>query len=360
MSVSLSPSNSLGFNRPLTTLVKRPLTITNHNAQPVAFKVKTTAPTLYCVRPNSGRLNPGQSFDVSVMLQPLKVEPPLNAKCKDKFLVQSTLITPGKEATPLQDIWIRAEDASGEDKVHHQKLRVTYLPAQGQTLMEEDEEETEQANPVSMMRMAMPQNDTARLPPSVSGETQFASGSRLSTVPPGEFSAAREETHQERRSLDVHNVAVIPPEPLVPTSKPEPEPIARAARLIVHPEPSILVAKPDLERDAHSSVNLPLATPELPVPVKSTYVVPPPPLTPTVDAHTDKYADRYAEAQAEITRLRAMLAALQPPAEPRRRTIDPSNSTVAVQTETPDQEGVSLEVVVIIAFGVFITTYLFF
>ena len=29
---------------PLTTLVKRSLTITNHNPQPVAFKVKTTAP----------------------------------------------------------------------------------------------------------------------------------------------------------------------------------------------------------------------------------------------------------------------------------------------------------------------------
>jgi hypothetical protein len=38
------------------------------------------------------------------MLQPLKEEPPLNAKCKDKFLVQSTLITPGKEAMPLPEI----------------------------------------------------------------------------------------------------------------------------------------------------------------------------------------------------------------------------------------------------------------
>jgi hypothetical protein len=68
---------------PLTTLVKRSLTITNHNLQPVAFKVKTTAPKvriaavlswliclwillqLYCVRPNSGRVEPGESVDVS-------------------------------------------------------------------------------------------------------------------------------------------------------------------------------------------------------------------------------------------------------------------------------------------------------
>ncbi|KAG6840984.1 hypothetical protein C0991_002874 [Blastosporella zonata] len=44
MSVSLSPSNSLGFKKPLTVVVKRSLTITNHNTQPIAFKVKTTAP----------------------------------------------------------------------------------------------------------------------------------------------------------------------------------------------------------------------------------------------------------------------------------------------------------------------------
>lgn len=35
------------------------------------------------------------------MLQAMKEEPPLNAKCKDKFLIQSTLLTPEKEG---QDI----------------------------------------------------------------------------------------------------------------------------------------------------------------------------------------------------------------------------------------------------------------
>lgn len=38
------------------------------------------------------------------MLQAMKEEPPLGAKCKDKFLIQSTLITPEKETLPLQDI----------------------------------------------------------------------------------------------------------------------------------------------------------------------------------------------------------------------------------------------------------------
>jgi hypothetical protein len=39
-----------------------------------------------------------------VMLQAMKEDPPLNAKCKDKFLIQSTVITPDKETMSLQDI----------------------------------------------------------------------------------------------------------------------------------------------------------------------------------------------------------------------------------------------------------------
>lgn len=38
------------------------------------------------------------------MLQGMKEEPPMNAKCKDKFLLQSTIITPEKETLPLNEI----------------------------------------------------------------------------------------------------------------------------------------------------------------------------------------------------------------------------------------------------------------
>ncbi len=44
------------------------------------------------------------SYRVPVMLQAMKEEPPLAAKCKDKFLIQSTLITPEKETLSLQDL----------------------------------------------------------------------------------------------------------------------------------------------------------------------------------------------------------------------------------------------------------------
>ncbi|ORY46224.1 PapD-like protein [Leucosporidium creatinivorum] len=64
MSVTLSPSSQLAFQRPLTQLVKRTLAVSNHNSQPIVYKVKTTAPKQYCVRPNSGRIEPGETVEV--------------------------------------------------------------------------------------------------------------------------------------------------------------------------------------------------------------------------------------------------------------------------------------------------------
>lgn len=86
MSVTLSPSSQLAFQRtllpslsvplqlpadpvpcyigPLTQLVKRTLSVSNHNSQPIVYKVKTTAPKQYCVRPNSGRIEPGETVEV--------------------------------------------------------------------------------------------------------------------------------------------------------------------------------------------------------------------------------------------------------------------------------------------------------
>ncbi|KAG9122981.1 phosphatidylinositol-binding protein scs2, partial [Ceratobasidium sp. 392] len=137
MSVQLNPSNQLGFNRPLTQVVRRTLTVTNHNAQPIAFKVKTTAPKLYCVRPNSGTIEPGDSVDVQVLLQAMREDPPLSHKCKDKFLVQSMILTPDRLSKSAHDMWVFDEDEKAP-QIHQQKIKVVYLPPEGQVLEEED------------------------------------------------------------------------------------------------------------------------------------------------------------------------------------------------------------------------------
>ncbi|RYP43636.1 hypothetical protein DL768_009835 [Monosporascus sp. mg162] len=126
MSVEIDPQE-LGFHRPFTTEVAETLRIRNPNPHPVAFKVKTTAPKQYCVRPNSGRVEPGKEVEVSVILQAMKQEPPPDTKCRDKFLVQSVPITSDKEFVNLSSIWDNIEKSA----VQERKIRVVFLPPPG-------------------------------------------------------------------------------------------------------------------------------------------------------------------------------------------------------------------------------------
>jgi len=87
----------------------------------------------------------------------MKEDPPLSVKCKDKFLVQSTIITSEKDqpgadlvSWPLDQYSIRFAylesqwtTVPGDDatRIHQQKLKVVYLPAEG-ILQEEDEGDT--------------------------------------------------------------------------------------------------------------------------------------------------------------------------------------------------------------------------
>lgn len=49
------------FNVPVTSFMK----LTNPSDKRVMFKIKTTAPKKYCVRPNSGILEPRSATDIA-------------------------------------------------------------------------------------------------------------------------------------------------------------------------------------------------------------------------------------------------------------------------------------------------------
>ncbi|KAJ3411801.1 phosphatidylinositol-binding protein scs2 [Chytridiales sp. JEL 0842] len=145
--VSLTPDKDLDFRRPFTAVVKETLTVTNtHPTEAIAFKVKTTAPKQYCVRPNSGRIPAGGTTDVQVLLQAMKEDPPLDFKCKDKFLVQciripANLLEVEGDALQerLQDVWAHAESMkksdpdSASEVICEKKLKVNFLPADSST-----------------------------------------------------------------------------------------------------------------------------------------------------------------------------------------------------------------------------------
>ncbi|KAF1921909.1 PapD-like protein [Ampelomyces quisqualis] len=131
MSVELDPVD-LGFKRPFQQEVSKTLRLKNPHSDPVAFKVKTTAPKQYCVRPNSGRIEPGKDVEVQILLQAMKEDPPPDAKCRDKFLVQSVLVTADKEFTNVGSLWSHIEQTD-KSSIQEKKIRVLFLPADDAT-----------------------------------------------------------------------------------------------------------------------------------------------------------------------------------------------------------------------------------
>lgn len=91
--LEIDPPNELRFRGPFTEVVSSELKLINPSDKTICFKIKTTAPRRYCVRPNSGVVTPNESVKVSVMLQPFDYDP--NEKNKHKFMVQSLIAPPG-------------------------------------------------------------------------------------------------------------------------------------------------------------------------------------------------------------------------------------------------------------------------
>ncbi|XP_075702630.1 vesicle-associated membrane protein-associated protein B/C [Rhinoderma darwinii] len=119
----LEPQHELKFKGPFTDVVTTNLKLMNPTEKNICFKVKTTAPRRYCVRPNSGVIEAGSSINVSVMLQPFDYDP--NEKSKHKFMVQSMFAPP--DITDMEAVW---KDAKPDDLMDS-KLRCMFeLPSE--------------------------------------------------------------------------------------------------------------------------------------------------------------------------------------------------------------------------------------
>ncbi|MCP9260535.1 Vesicle-associated membrane protein-associated protein B [Dirofilaria immitis] len=119
--LTIEPSHELTFKGPFNDVVTCHMRLTNPTERQVCFKVKTTAPKQYCVRPNSGVLNPGEICDVSVMLQPFDASSNIEMEhTKHKFMVQSVYAPPGDLS--LDNIWKNAQPSELMDS----KLRVVF------------------------------------------------------------------------------------------------------------------------------------------------------------------------------------------------------------------------------------------
>ena len=79
------------FKEPVSVVMK----LSNNVDKKVCFKVKTTAPKRYCVKPTTGVIDPKGAVTILVTLQPFDPNDP-NEKGKHKFQVLSALATEGE------------------------------------------------------------------------------------------------------------------------------------------------------------------------------------------------------------------------------------------------------------------------
>ncbi|XP_076891482.1 vesicle-associated protein 1-3-like [Bidens hawaiensis] len=111
--------------------------LTNKTDQYIAFKVKTTNPKKYCVRPNNGIVLPRSVCIVTVTMQAQK-EAPLDMQCKDKFLLQAVVAPNGATVKDITADMFNKED---NKVVEEFKLRVVYIPANPPSPVPEESEE---------------------------------------------------------------------------------------------------------------------------------------------------------------------------------------------------------------------------
>ncbi|KAK4047112.1 phosphatidylinositol-binding protein scs2 [Microbotryomycetes sp. JL221] len=327
MSVSLSPSSQLGFprtllalpvnngnNGPLTQLVKKTLSVTNSNQQPVAYKVKTTAPKQYCVRPNSGRIEPGETVEVQVLLQPMKEEPAPGTKCRDKFLVQSVIIDGSKQDLGLQELWTSVEK---EDKasIHEQKIRCAYLSSQ---------DGANGTYPIQEEEKSSIQSDSRQGSSAAAADQSFSS-----TVAGNETTSTPPPTGDKASTL---------------TSTAGGFAAGAAAAVGLTG-----VASSISDKSGAAAANNVSAKAE----------------TPTTDL--DKLRAQLSAAQAEITSLKSQLqnaestnATLRSRGAGAKQSTSDAAGTAQAVAERKSSEGVPVQTVLVIAAGVFVVTWLFF
>lgn len=114
------------FNQPVTSYMK----LTNPSDKKIMFKIKTTAPKKYCVRPNSGILESKKAVEIAICLQPFLYDPA--EKNKHKFMVQ-TVFAPETGDSNLETLWKEISP----DQLMDSKLKCVFeMPPEEQQLIE--------------------------------------------------------------------------------------------------------------------------------------------------------------------------------------------------------------------------------
>jgi len=120
----IEPPNELTFTGPFTQAVSSYMKLKNPSDRKVCFKIKTTAPKRYCVKPNSGVVDPNSEVQIAVSLQPFDYDP--TEKNKHKFMVQSMFAPEGE--INQDTLWKEIN----QDELMDSKLKCVFAMPAGQ------------------------------------------------------------------------------------------------------------------------------------------------------------------------------------------------------------------------------------
>ncbi|KAL1930435.1 hypothetical protein VTP01DRAFT_10597 [Rhizomucor pusillus] len=151
MSVSLTPATQITFSRDgqgAARTTAEVLCVKNPGREPVVFKVKTTAPQYYCVKPNAGRVEPNSETQIQVFLQPTKKDIlDERLQSKDKFLIQTAYLKPEYKNMSYIDMWRRIEQEDKES-IHRHKIKCALLPIASEPKDQQQQQQQQQQQEV--------------------------------------------------------------------------------------------------------------------------------------------------------------------------------------------------------------------
>ena len=100
--LDVTPAHAINFDLVVGKTLETELSIRNPRSSTIVFKVKTTAPKRYCVRPNCCLVRAGERVQVKIIMQALKEISAADQMSKDKFLIQAGYVNADADADPKQ------------------------------------------------------------------------------------------------------------------------------------------------------------------------------------------------------------------------------------------------------------------
>lgn len=164
----IDPHSELKFRGPFNVPVTSYMKLTNPSDRKVLFKIKTTAPKKYCVRPNSGVLDSKSVIEIAICLQPFIFDPA--EKNKHKFMVQ-TIFEPDGDVN-LEALWKECPD-----QLMDSKLKCVFeLPAESGAVVGPQENNVEAVSEEKIKRevKSSPKVGSGLTPSQVEAELQKA------------------------------------------------------------------------------------------------------------------------------------------------------------------------------------------